>query len=126
MKKIFALAMVVVLAFTLCACYEKSGTPASPADISFEGSWEAVKIESMGKTVTGEAAGGMVFNIKADGTGSLEVKGEDGGSFTWTSSGDTITITDEAQAVVEGKLIGNELVFENFAGQNMNITFARK
>ena len=63
MKKIFALAMVVVMALALCACGEKGGTPANLGGNSFEGEWESTKIEYEGESITGEAAAGFVFVI---------------------------------------------------------------
>lgn len=126
MKKIFALAMVVVMALALCACGEKGGTPANSGGNSFEGEWESTKIEYEGETITGEAAAGFVFVIAADGTGNCTINGDDAGEITWVSNGNSITITDDVGDVVTGELKGEKLVFNNFAGQGIDVEFSRK
>lgn len=129
MKKIFALAMVVIMAFALCACGEKGGTPSSPAgpaENPFVGTWESTEVEYMGETLTGEDAAGFVFIIEEDGTGKCIIDGENEGALEWSSTGSSISISVEEVMEFKGSIEGGKLVFTEFMGESMKVVFSKK
>lgn len=97
MKKVFALALAVILVVALFAGCGKGGSN------KLVGTW-AWEYEGLGEV--------MSFTFNADGTGSLDAFGE-GEPFTYTVSGDKISMTAEGETEeVPFSIDGNKLTIE--------------
>ena len=115
MKKVLALALVVVMIAVLFAACSDSG---------LSGTYKFTKASAAGINITPSELGSeMSFTFKSDGTGtaSFVEKGKaDEASFTWVQEGDKVTVTVRETPMVftmSGKTLeieegGMTMVFE--------------
>ena len=108
-KLMKALVLTLALTATLFILVACGGSKQSP----YVGTWNAVKFEAYGVTMTPEEAG-LTFSVDftADGKVTATTNGEDDGAGTWEETDDGVKITDNTDQEITAKIVDDQLVLE--------------